>query len=61
MVLLTGTLKHEAKRCRDELQCNIVVIQRSQAKVGFPTKDAVKECALPTEPELASEKNKTGR
>lgn len=43
-------LKHEVKRCIDELQCNIVAIKRSQAKVlrlnlvGSPTrKDAVKQ------------------
>lgn len=53
-------LKHEVKRCIDELQCNIVAIKRSQAKVlrlnlvGSPTtKDALKESGL------ASEKNKT--
>lgn len=57
-------LKHEEKRCIDELQCNIVVMKRSQAKVlrlnlvGSPTKEAVEECGLPKEPELASEKKK---
>ncbi|KAJ4882016.1 Protein kinase protein with adenine nucleotide alpha hydrolases-like domain [Raphanus sativus] len=49
-VVLDKHLKHEVKRCIDELQCNIVAIKRSQAKVlrlnlvGSPTrKDAVKE------------------
>ncbi|XP_010440811.1 PREDICTED: inactive protein kinase SELMODRAFT_444075-like [Camelina sativa] len=53
-VVLDKHLKHEAKRCLDELQCNIVAMKRCQAKVlrlnlvGSPTK----------EPELASEKHK---
>ncbi|WZZ07536.1 hypothetical protein YC2023_093457 [Brassica napus] len=49
-VVLDKHLKQEVKRCIDELQCNIVAIKRSQAKVlrlnlvGSPTtKDAVKE------------------
>ncbi|CAH2033489.1 unnamed protein product [Thlaspi arvense] len=65
-VVLDKNLKHEEKRCIDELQCNIVAIKRSQAKVlrlnlvGSTTKEAVKECALRTEPELCtSEKSKT--
>lgn len=47
----------------DELQCNIVVMKRSQAKVlrlnlvGSPRKDAEKESPLPTGPEAASEKH----
>ncbi|VYS49164.1 unnamed protein product [Arabidopsis thaliana] len=53
-VVLGKHLKHEEKRCIDELQCNIVAMKRSEAKVlrlnlvGSSTK----------EPELASEKNK---
>ncbi|CAE5960210.1 unnamed protein product [Arabidopsis arenosa] len=53
-VVLDKHLKHEKKRCIDELQCNIVAMKRSQAKVlrlnlvGSPTK----------QPVLASEKNK---
>ncbi|CAN8259459.1 unnamed protein product [Cochlearia groenlandica] len=60
-VVLDKHLKHEGKRCMDELQCNIVVIKRSQAKVlrlnlvGSPRKDAEKESPLPTGPEAASE------
>ncbi|XP_013670702.2 inactive protein kinase SELMODRAFT_444075 isoform X2 [Brassica napus] len=49
-VVLDKHLKQEVKWCIDELQCNIVAIKRSQAKVlrlnlvGSPTtKDAVKE------------------
>ncbi|ESQ29960.1 hypothetical protein EUTSA_v10011319mg [Eutrema salsugineum] len=63
-VVLDKHLKHEEKRCIDELQCNIVAIKRSQAKVlrlnlvGSPTKDAMKEFALPTGPELASANDK---
>ncbi|KAG2313862.1 hypothetical protein Bca52824_016984 [Brassica carinata] len=59
-VVLDKHLKYEVKRCIDELQCNIVAIKRSQAKVlrlnlvGSPTtKNAVKESGL------ASEKSKT--
>lgn len=50
LLLFYRHLKQEVKRCIDELQCNIVAIKRSQAKVlrlnlvGSPTtKDAVKE------------------
>ncbi|KAF8092082.1 hypothetical protein N665_0424s0015 [Sinapis alba] len=49
-VVLDKHLKHEVKRCIDELQCNIVAIKRSEAKVlrlnlvGSPTtKDVVKQ------------------
>ncbi|XP_010489812.1 PREDICTED: inactive protein kinase SELMODRAFT_444075-like, partial [Camelina sativa] len=61
-VVLDKHLKQEEKRCMDELQCNIVVMKRSQAKVlrlnlvGSPKKDADKESPLPTGPEAASEK-----
>ncbi|VVB00226.1 unnamed protein product [Arabis nemorensis] len=53
-IVLDKHLKQEEKRCIDELQCNIVAVKRSEAKVlrlnlvGDPTK----------EPESASEKNK---
>ncbi|KFK38687.1 hypothetical protein AALP_AA3G147400 [Arabis alpina] len=53
-VVLDKHLKQEEKRCIDELQCNIVAMKRSEAKVlrlnlvGEPRK----------EPELASEKSK---
>ncbi|EPS59478.1 hypothetical protein M569_15328, partial [Genlisea aurea] len=54
-VVFDKQLKHEEKRCMEELQCNIVVMKRSQAKVlrlhlvGSPE----------TEPEvLVAEKNK---
>lgn len=56
-------LKQEEKRCMDELQCNIVVMKRSQAKVlrlnlvGSPRKDAENETPLPTGAEAASEKH----
>ena len=48
----------------DEMQCNIVVMKRSQAKVlrlnlvGSPKKGAEKESPLPIKPEAASEKHK---
>ncbi|XP_010501017.1 PREDICTED: inactive protein kinase SELMODRAFT_444075-like [Camelina sativa] len=62
-VVLDKHLKQEEKRCMDELQCNIVVMKRSQAKVlrlnlvGSPKKDADKASPLPTGPEAASEKH----
>jgi serine/threonine protein kinase len=62
-VVMDKHLKQEEKRCMDELQCNIVVMKRSQAKVlrlnlvGSPKKDAGKECPLPSGPEAASEKH----
>ncbi|CDY51732.1 BnaA01g37150D [Brassica napus] len=63
-VVLDKHLKNEEKRCMDELQCNIVVMKRSQAKVlrlnlvGSPKKGAEKESPLPIRPEAASEKHK---
>ncbi|CAH2053789.1 unnamed protein product [Thlaspi arvense] len=62
-VVLDKHLKHEEKRCMDELQCNIVVMKRSQAKVlrlnlvGSPRKGAEKESPLPTGAEAASDKH----
>ncbi|ESQ48633.1 hypothetical protein EUTSA_v10020139mg [Eutrema salsugineum] len=62
-VVLDKHLKHEEKRCMDELQCNIVVMKRSQAKVlrlnlvGSPKKDTEKESLLPTGQEAASEQH----
>ncbi|EOA30209.1 hypothetical protein CARUB_v10013328mg [Capsella rubella] len=62
-VVLDKHLKQEEKRCMEELQCNIVVMKRSQAKVlrlnlvGSPRKDADKESPSPTGPEAASEKH----
>ncbi|VAH77350.1 unnamed protein product [Triticum turgidum subsp. durum] len=46
-------LKHEEKRCMEELQCNIVVMKRSQPKVlrlnlmGSPDKESKGSCSLP--------------
>ncbi|KAJ4898055.1 Protein kinase protein with adenine nucleotide alpha hydrolases-like domain [Raphanus sativus] len=63
-VVLDKHLKNEEKRCMDELQCNIVVMKRSQAKVlrlnlvGSPRKDAEKEARLP--PTAGSEKHTKG-
>ncbi|PIA43059.1 hypothetical protein AQUCO_02000482v1 [Aquilegia coerulea] len=60
-VVLDRQLKHEEKRCMEELQCNIVVMKRSQAKVlrlnlvGSPKSDAEETCPLPSELEEASE------
>uniref|UniRef100_A0A1J3E445 Proline-rich receptor-like protein kinase PERK9 n=1 Tax=Noccaea caerulescens TaxID=107243 RepID=A0A1J3E445_NOCCA len=62
-VVLDKHLKQEEKRCMDELQCNIVVMKRSQAKVlrlnlvGSPRKDAEIKSPLPTGPEVAAGKH----
>lgn len=52
-VVLDKELKHEEKRCMEELQCNIVVMKRSQPKVlrlnlmGSPDKESKGSCSLP--------------
>ncbi|WOH04020.1 hypothetical protein DCAR_0623425 [Daucus carota subsp. sativus] len=54
-VVLDKHLKHEEKRCMEELQCNIVVIKKSQPKVlrlnlvGSPKKEPEADCQLPCE------------
>ncbi|KAI4355526.1 hypothetical protein L6164_004289 [Bauhinia variegata] len=54
-VILDKQLKHEEKRCMEELQCNIVVMKRSQPKVlrlnlVGPTKKGLEEAdPLPSE------------
>ncbi|CAL5375958.1 unnamed protein product [Camellia sinensis] len=67
-VVLDKQLKHEEKRCMEELQCNIVVMKRSQPKVlrlnlvGSPNMEAEAVCSLPSEIDQSSEKqsrNKT--
>ncbi|GMI82126.1 hypothetical protein like AT3G13690 [Hibiscus trionum] len=67
-VVLDKHLKHEEKRCMEELQCNIVIMKRSQAKVlrlnlvGSSEKEA-EACQLNPETDETSEKhlkNKNG-
>ncbi|KAK9022648.1 hypothetical protein V6N11_002895 [Hibiscus sabdariffa] len=67
-VVLDKQLKHEEKRCMEELQCNIVIMKRSQAKVlrlnlvGASEKEA-EACQLNPETYETSEKhpqNKNG-
>ncbi|XP_041015702.1 inactive protein kinase SELMODRAFT_444075 [Juglans microcarpa x Juglans regia] len=54
-VVLDKQLKHEEKRCMEELQCNIVVMKRSQPKVlrlnlvGPAKKLPEVACSLPSE------------
>ncbi|KAK7335886.1 hypothetical protein VNO80_27999 [Phaseolus coccineus] len=54
-VVLDKQLKHEEKQCMEELQCNIVVMKRSQPKVlrlnlvGTKKKDLEELCSLPSE------------
>lgn len=61
-VVLDKQLKQEEKRCMEELECNIVVMKRSQPKVlrlnlvGPPKVEAEMACLMPTEVEAASEK-----
>uniref|UniRef100_A0A5B6ZMY1 Protein kinase domain-containing protein n=1 Tax=Davidia involucrata TaxID=16924 RepID=A0A5B6ZMY1_DAVIN len=68
-VVLDKQLKHEEKRCMEELQCNIVVMKRSQPKVlrlhlvGSPKKEPEATGPLPSELDQSSEKptkNKNG-
>ncbi|EOY27085.1 hypothetical protein SCA6_019647 [Theobroma cacao] len=62
-VVLDKQLKNEEKRCMEELQCNIVVMKRSQAKVlrlnlvGSPKKEADASCQLNSEMDERSEKH----
>jgi len=55
-VVLDKELKHEEKRCLEELQCNIVVMKRSRPKVlrlnlvGSPEKESNSTPQLPPEP-----------
>ncbi|KAK9030885.1 hypothetical protein V6N11_032291 [Hibiscus sabdariffa] len=60
-VVLDKQLKHEEKRCIEELQCNIVVMKNSQAKVlrlnlvGSPEKETEASLVTPTSsPELGT-------
>ncbi|RLN25207.1 hypothetical protein C2845_PM07G14740 [Panicum miliaceum] len=52
-VVLDKELKHEEKRCVEELQCNIVVMKRSQPKVlrlnlvASPDKESKSTCTIP--------------
>ncbi|XP_052183563.1 inactive protein kinase SELMODRAFT_444075-like [Diospyros lotus] len=61
-VILDKQLKHEEKRCMEELQCNIVSMKRSQPKVlrlnlvGSPKKEAETAHPLPSELDQSSEK-----
>ncbi|KAM7254459.1 hypothetical protein ACFE04_003839 [Oxalis oulophora] len=61
-VVLDKQLKHEEKRCMEELQCNIVVMKRSRPKVlrlnlvGLPKKDAEVTGPLLSELDENSEK-----
>lgn len=63
MLLLPRELKHEEKRCVEELQCNIVVMKRSQPKVlrlnlvGSPDKESKSTCTI--SPVLDSSAGKT--
>ncbi|XP_062232295.1 inactive protein kinase SELMODRAFT_444075-like [Phragmites australis] len=55
-VVLDKELKHEEKRCMQELQCNIVVMRRSRPKVlrlnlvGSPEKEPKSTLPVPPEP-----------
>ncbi|GMH16011.1 hypothetical protein Nepgr_017852 [Nepenthes gracilis] len=66
-VILDKQLKHEERRCMEELHCNIVVMKRSQAKflrlnlVGSPTKDHEIVSSLHSEVEEASMEHIKGK
>ncbi|KAD2394007.1 hypothetical protein E3N88_40984 [Mikania micrantha] len=53
-VILDKNLKHEQKQCMEDLQCNIVVMKKSQPKVlrlklvGPPKKKPEPDCPLPS-------------
>lgn len=61
-VVLDKQLKNEEKRCMEELQCNIVVLKKSQPKVlrlnlvGSPKKEPEVTCPLPSETDQSSGK-----
>lgn len=61
-VVLDKQLKNEEKRCMEELQCNIVVMKRSQPKVlrlnlvGSPETENQMNCSLPPELDKSSGK-----
>ncbi|KAL6134604.1 hypothetical protein ACLB2K_066833 [Fragaria x ananassa] len=63
-VVLDKHLKPEEKRCMEELQCNIVVMKRSQPKVlrlnlnGSPKKDAESGCQVASELERSEKHTK---
>lgn len=62
-VVLDKQLKHEEKCCMEELQCNIVIMKRSQAKVlrlnlvGTSKKEAQVACPLPSDPDESFDKD----
>ncbi|XP_034695837.1 inactive protein kinase SELMODRAFT_444075 [Vitis riparia] len=62
-VVLDKQLKHEEKCCMEELQCNIVVMKRSQPKVlrlnlvGSHKMESETACQLPSEPDETAEKH----
>ncbi|KAI7754424.1 hypothetical protein M8C21_006837, partial [Ambrosia artemisiifolia] len=61
-VVLDKKLKHEQKRCMEDLQCNIVVMKKSQPKVlrlnlvGSPKKKPEADCPLMPSTNQSSEK-----
>ncbi|XP_031286126.1 inactive protein kinase SELMODRAFT_444075 [Pistacia vera] len=65
-VVLDKQLKNEEKRCMEELQCNIVVMKRSQPKVlrlnlvGSSRREAEVACP-PSDPDESSEKHKKNK
>ncbi|KAK4269261.1 hypothetical protein QN277_022445 [Acacia crassicarpa] len=63
-VILDKDLKHEEKRCMEELQCNIVAMKRSQPKVlrlnlvGSQKTDLEEASPLPSEKEMPGKQGK---
>ncbi|KAK6911948.1 Serine-threonine/tyrosine-protein kinase, catalytic domain [Dillenia turbinata] len=62
-VVFDKQLRHEEKRCMEELQCNIVIMKHSQPKVlrlnlvGSSNRVSEEPCALPSEPHEAAKKH----
>ncbi|KAK9069720.1 hypothetical protein SSX86_010114 [Deinandra increscens subsp. villosa] len=60
-VVLDKNLKHEQKSCMEDLQCNVVVMKKSQPKVlrlnltGSPEKETKEKCQLLSNAEKSSE------
>ncbi|XP_071715828.1 inactive protein kinase SELMODRAFT_444075-like [Rutidosis leptorrhynchoides] len=63
-VVLDKKLKHEQKRCMEELQCNIVIMKKSQPKilrlnlVGSPKKGSETNCSSSSTNQLSKKQTK---
>ncbi|XP_024973089.1 inactive protein kinase SELMODRAFT_444075-like [Cynara cardunculus var. scolymus] len=66
-VVLDKKLKHEQKSCMEELQCNVVIMKKSQPKVlrlnlvRSPNKEAKADCSLLSKVEQSSKKQEINK